>query len=196
MKRTTTVNIGGQVFNMDEDAHEMLDFYLASIAGQFEDEKERKDIMDDVEARIAEIFHNKISPYRQVITADDVNDMIRIMGKPSDFGPEGDEPLPGYSRKKGYKRMYRDPDTRILGGVCGGMGAYWHIDPIIIRVLFLIALFGFGIGFLLYILLWIVIPVAKTTAQKLEMRGEPVTVENIKRFVREEFGNVKKSMKF
>ena len=92
--------------------------------------------------------------------------------------------------------MYRDPDTRILGGVCGGMGAYWHIDPIIVRVLFLIALFGFGIGFLLYILLWIVIPVAKTTAQKLEMRGEPVTVENIKRFVREEFGNVKKSMKF
>ena len=196
MKRTTTVNIGGQVFNMDEDAHEMLDYYLASIAGQFEDEKERRDIMDDVEARIAEIFKNKVTAFRQVITADDINDMTRIMGKPSDFGSEGDDTLQGYSRKRGYKRMYRDPDTRILGGVCGGLGAYWHIDPIIIRVLFLVALFGFGIGFLLYILLWIVIPVAKTTAQKLEMRGEPVTVENIKRFVREEFGNVKKSMRF
>jgi phage shock protein PspC (stress-responsive transcriptional regulator) len=194
MKRTTTVNIGGQVFNMDEDAHEMLDYYLASIAGQFQDEKERKDIMDDVEARIAEIFRNKITPFRQVITAGDVNDMMLIMGKPSDFGTE-DEELPGYSRKRGYRRMYRDPDARILGGVCGGMGAYWHIDPIILRILFLISFFGFGIGLIVYILLWIVIPVAKTTAQKLEMRGEPVTVENIKRFVREEFRNVKKSIR-
>jgi len=91
--------------------------------------------------------------------------------------------------------MYRDPDTRIFGGVCGGMGEYWHIDPLILRVLFLIAFFGFGIGLLIYVLLWIVIPVAKTTAQKLEMRGEPVTVENIKRFVREEFRNVKKSIR-
>ena len=91
--------------------------------------------------------------------------------------------------------MYRDPDHRILGGVCSGMGAYWHIDPLIVRILFLVTFFGFGIGLLIYLLLWVVIPVARTTAQKLEMRGEPVTVENIKRFVREEFRNVKKNIK-
>jgi phage shock protein PspC (stress-responsive transcriptional regulator) len=195
MKRTTTVNIGGQVFNMDEDAHEMLDFYLASIAGHFEDEKERKDIMDDVETRIAELFRTKINPYRQVITVADVGEMMKVMGKPSDFGADEDT-IPGYSSHRGYRRMYRNPDSRILGGVCGGMGAYWHIDPLIIRIIFLIAFFGMGIGLIIYLLLWIVIPIAKTTAQKLEMRGEPVTVENIKRFVREEFSNVKKNIKF
>lgn len=194
MKRTTTVNIGGRVFNMDEDAHEVLDYYLASIAGQFEDTKERKDILDDIEARISEIFSARINAFRQVITVEDVNEMIGIMGKPSDFAPEGEE-VPGYHAHKGYRRMYRNPDKRMLGGVCSGMGAYWHIDPLIIRVIFLAAFFGFGIGFLVYILLWIVIPVAKTTAQKLEMRGEPVTVENIKRFVKDEFRNVKKNIR-
>ncbi len=194
MKRTTSVNIGGRVFNMDEDAHEMLEYYLASVAGQFENKKERKEILDDVENRIAELFSARINSFRQVITLDDVNDMIRVMGKPSDFGAE-EEIFPGYPDKKGYRRMYRDPDRRILGGVCSGMGAYWHIDPLIVRILFLVAFFGFGIGLLIYLLLWIVIPVARTTAHKLEMRGEPVTVENIKRFVREEFRNVKKNIK-
>ena len=194
MKRTTTVNIGGRVFNMDEDAHEMLEYYLASIAGQFEDEKERKEILDDVETRISELFSAKINSYRQVITVEDVSEMTKVMGKPSDFGPE-EEPVHGYHAHKGYRRMYRNPDDRVLGGVCSGMGAYWHIDPLIIRILFLLAFFGFGIGFLIYILLWIVIPEARTTAQKLEMRGEPVTVDNIKRFVREEFKNVKKNIR-
>ena len=195
MKRTTTVNIGGRVFNMDEDAHNLLDYYLASVAGQFGDQKERKEILDDIESRIAELFSAKISPYRQVISIDDVNEVIGIMGKPSDFARE-DGKLPGYSAGKGYRRMYRNPDERVLGGVCSGMGAYWHIDPLITRIVFLVAFFGFGIGLLVYLLLWIVIPAARTTAQKLEMRGEPVTVDNIKRFVKDEFSHVKKNMRF
>jgi phage shock protein PspC (stress-responsive transcriptional regulator) len=194
MKRTTTVNIGGQVFNMDEDAYDLMQYYLASIGGQFENEKERREIMDDVEHRIAEIFQAKLGTYRQVLSIADVEGMMAVMGKPSDFGAE-DEAVPGQAYRRGYRRMYRDPDTRVLGGVCGGMGAYWHIDPLIVRIIFLIAFFGYGIGLIIYLLLWIVIPEARTTAQKLEMRGEPVTVENIKRFVRDEFNNVKKNMK-
>ena len=129
---------------------------------------------------------------------DDVDEMITIMGNPEEFDDEKDDGSFQASSftASGYRRMYRDPDNRVLGGVCGGMGAYWHIDPVILRIIFVLAFLGFGVGLLIYILLWIVIPEAKTTAQKLEMKGEPVTISNIGRFVKDEFGNVKKNMKF
>ena len=94
------------------------------------------------------------------------------------------------------KRLYRDPDNRVLGGVCGGLGAYFNNDPLLFRILFIIIFFGMGSGLIIYLILWIAIPEARTTAQKLEMRGEPITIENIKKAVREEFENVKKNMKF
>ena len=91
--------------------------------------------------------------------------------------------------------MYRDPDHRIIGGVCAGMGAYWDIDPIILRVLFVAFLVAGGLGALIYLILYIVLPEAKTTAQKIEMKGEPVNIHNIKESVKEEFENVRKKMK-
>jgi len=93
-----------------------------------------------------------------------------------------------------YKRMYRDQDNRILGGVCSGMGAYFRIDPIILRIIFVVAVLGFASGLIIYLILWVVIPEAKTTAQKLEMRGEPVNVSNIGKTVKEEFNRVKNNM--
>ncbi|MFO7829936.1 MAG: PspC domain-containing protein, partial [Bacteroidales bacterium] len=112
-----------------------------------------------------------------------------------------EEPTTEQSKKKSTtyqatKRLYRDPDNRFLGGVCGGLGAYFNIDPIVFRILFILIFFGMGSGLIIYIILWIAMPEAVTTAQKLEMRGEPVTVENIKKAVREEFENVRKNMKF
>ena len=195
MKKTLTINLAGLVFNIDEDAYYRLQDYLEKIKTYFSEEKEIDDIMNDIETRIAELLGEKLTPGKQVITLQDVEETMKIMGEPREFGGFDNE-----EKKKSYyrtssKRVYRDPDNRVLGGVCGGLGAYMGIDPIIIRIIFIIVFFGFGIGLFIYLILWIIIPEAKTTAQKLEMRGEPVNVSNIGNFVREEFENLKKSFK-
>ncbi|MGC9375884.1 MAG: PspC domain-containing protein [Bacteroidales bacterium] len=200
MKTTITVNLGGLVFHIDDDAYEMLNSYLIAIEKQFNSEAERKDIMADIETRIAELFTEMLGDKRDVIRKEEVLKVIEILGQPEDFTEE-EMPPPGSSRKKkttyqATKRLYRDPDNRVLGGVCGGLGAYFNIDPIVFRILFILIFFGMGSGLIIYIILWIAIPEALTTAQKLEMRGEPITIKNIKKAVREEFENVRKNMKF
>lgn len=197
MKRAISINLGGIVFNIDDDAYRELQAYLTQIESCFSDREESKEIMNDIEARIAELFNERITDYKKVITSKDVNDIIAVMGSPEQFG----ETENGSTQKRrerfgpsGYRRMYRDPDNRILGGVCSGMSAYWQIDPIILRILFVIAFLGFGTGLIIYIILWIVLPEAKTKAQKLEMMGEKVNVSNIGKAFKEEFNNVKKNM--
>jgi phage shock protein PspC (stress-responsive transcriptional regulator) len=194
MKKTLTINLAGLVFNIDEDAYYRLQDYLENIKTYFSEEKEVDDIMHDIEIRIAELLGEKITPSRQVVTLQDIEEIIKIMGEPHEFGDPGKEKKRTYYRTS-TKRVYRDPDNRILGGVCGGLGAYMAIDPIIVRIIFIIIFFGFGAGLLIYLILWIIIPEAKTTAQKLEMRGEPVNVSNIGGFVKEEFENFKNSFK-
>lgn len=198
MKKTNHVNIGGMVFTIDEDAYQRLAGYLDAIEAHFRDSGERQEIIGDIESRIAELLRKRMGSSREVVVMEDVVEIIRILGDPEEFG-DGSGGKAGTWKEphsRYYRRMYRDPDHRILGGVCAGMGAYWHIDPVLLRIAFLIAFFGFGIGILIYLLLWIVLPPARTTAEKLEMRGEPVTFENIGKFVKEEFGQVKKNMKF
>jgi len=199
MKTTITVNLGGLVFHIDDDAYKMLNTYLIAIEKQFNSEAERKDIMADIETRIAELFTEMLGEKRDVIRKEEVLKVIEILGQPEDFTEE-ESPPPGSSRKKSAtyrptKRLYRDPDNRVLGGVCGGLGAYFNMDPIVFRILFILIFFGMGSGLIIYIILWIAIPEATTTAQKLEMRGEPITIENIKKAMREEFENVRKNMK-
>ncbi|MBU0765616.1 MAG: PspC domain-containing protein [Bacteroidetes bacterium] len=199
MKKTYTINISGIVFYIDEDAYEKLQQYLDEINSRFADAEESREIIADVEARIAELFRENLAGMRQVITITDVEAIIRIMGNPEDFGDDEtsgkgkrQERQKG-SRRKFGKRVYRDPDDRILGGVGGGLGAYFGVDPLIMRIL-LICTFFFS-GPLLYLILWIIIPEAGTTAQKLEMRGEPVTIGNIERSIRDEFNTVKNNLK-
>jgi phage shock protein PspC (stress-responsive transcriptional regulator) len=194
MKKTLTINLAGLVFNIDEDAYFVLQDYLEKIKTYFSEEKEVDDIMHDIEIRIAELLGEKITPTKQVVTLQDIEEIIKIMGEPHEFGDPDKEKKSTYYRTSA-KRVYRDPDNRILGGVCGGLGAYMGIDPIIIRIIFIVIFFGFGAGLLIYLILWIIIPEAKTTAQKLEMRGEHVNVSNIGGFVREEFENIKNSFK-
>jgi phage shock protein PspC (stress-responsive transcriptional regulator) len=195
MKKTLTINLGGQVFNIDEDAYYRLNEYLEKIKGHFSGEKEVDDIMNDIELRIAELLGDKINPGKQVIIIRDIEEIIKIMGEPHDFGDfENEEKKKTYHRSSA-RRIYRDPDNRVLGGVCGGLGAYMGVDPIILRIIFIVAFFGFGIGFFIYLILWIIIPEAKTTAQKIEMRGDPVNVSNIGNFVKDEFDNIKNSFK-
>ena len=197
MKRTLSINLSGSVFNIDDDAYNLLKKYLDLIESHFADEKEGREIISDIESRIAELFKERITDYKQVIVIKDVEEIIEIMGQPEEIGDPMDASGTGGREKFGpsrYRRIYRDPDNRILGGVCGGMGAYWHIDPLIIRIIFAVASLIFLSGVLIYLILWIVIPEAKTTAQKLEMRGEPVNISNIGKAVKEEFQNFKKKM--
>lgn len=199
MKKTFSVNLGNRVFYIDEDAYLRLKAYLDTIERYFSDEKERTDIINDIETRLSELFTDRLAGNRQVITMEDVQEAIKIMGNPQEIGGEGkqipdEEPVyDSYRTTSQRRRLYRDDDNRVIGGVCSGLGAYFDIDPVIIRIVLLVLFFLFGFGFLLYLILWIVVPKAVTTAQKLEMRGEPVNATNIGNFVREEFNSVKKT---
>jgi len=197
MKKTFSVNLGNRVYNIDDDAYVRLREYLDRIESYFSDEKEREDIINDIEMRLSELFSERLSANRQVITLDDVADAIRIMGDPSEIGgAKGKgEPYRSYERYGTHRRLYRDPDNRVLGGVCGGLGAYLDVDPVIIRIILVVLFFAFGVGLLVYLIMWIVVPEARTTAQKLEMRGDPVNASNIGNFFKEEFDSVKKSFK-
>jgi len=193
MKKTLTINLANQVFHIDEDAFLRLRVYLDRIEGHFADTNERSDILSDIETRISELFSQRITQQKQVIIIQDVEEIIRIMGDPAEIGGGEQAETKDYTKVSKPKRLYRDPDNRVLGGVCGGIGQYFKIDPLIVRILFLVVFFGFGIGLLIYIILWIVVPEARTTTQKLEMRGDPVNASNIGNFVKDEFETVKKN---
>ena len=195
MKITVSINLGGYSFNIDEDAYAELKRYLKNIEIHFAAEDSSAEILSDIESRMAELFRARITGYKQVITIDDVNEIIAIMGTPEDFSEDEGRSRSERFSTPGYHRMYRDPDHRIIGGVCAGMGAYWRIDPLIIRIIFLALILAGGIGILIYLILYIVLPEARTTAQKIEMKGNPVNIHNIKDSVKKEFDSVRKNMK-
>lgn len=202
MNKTVTINISGIIFHIEEDAYEKLSKYLATIKGYFSQSDGRDEIMADIEARIAEMLQEKVNQAKQVVLMSDVDHVIGVMGQPEEFRTEASEG--SYTESKtddateahysGRRRMFRDPDDRVFGGVCSGLGSYFGIDPVWLRIAFAVAFFVFGSGLLLYILLWIIIPQARTTAEKLEMRGERVNVNNISKTVEEELEHVKKRM--
>ena len=196
MKKTISTSIGGIVFHMEEDAYEKLHGYLEAIASHFRVFEGKEEVIADVEARIAEILQTRLSASKEVITMADVEEVITIMGQPSDFGPEeesGNAKPPYYSPVP--KRLYRDGESKVIGGVCSGLGAYFYIDPVWVRIIFLVSIAVSGAGLLVYLILWIVVPQAKTSAERLEMRGEPVTVSNIEKNVKQELNNMNSQLK-
>jgi phage shock protein PspC (stress-responsive transcriptional regulator) len=194
MKITVSINLGGYSFNIDEDAYSELKRYLKNLELHFASEESSSEILSDIEARMAELFRAKLTAFKQVINIEDVWSVISVLGNPEDFSDnEGTSAHEKFSTP-GYHRMYRDPDHRIIGGVCAGMGAYWRIDPWIMRVIFIILSLIGGMGILIYLILYIVLPEAKSTAQKIEMKGEPVTIHNIRDAVKKEFDAVRKNM--
>jgi phage shock protein PspC (stress-responsive transcriptional regulator) len=198
MKKTLTVNISGSVFHIDEDAYNVLNDYLQSIKKHFSRTEGREEIISDFEARIAEMLHEQVSNGKQVITIEDIGKVMDVIGQPSEF--DGDQPDEDGNKSekngKANKRLYRDPDNTIIAGVCSGLGSYFHSDPVWFRLAFVLAIiFGFGTGFIVYIILWIVLPEAVTTAEKLEMKGEKVNISNIEKSIREEIDNLKDKFK-
>ena len=194
MKITVSINIGGYSFNIDEDAYDELRRYLKNLELHFAGEENSAEILSDIEARMAELLRAKLSAYKQVISITDIRDVIKVLGTPEDIEDDGGTSARDKFSRPGYHRMYRDPDKGIIAGVCAGMGAYWDIDPWIIRIIMVILVFAGGLGALTYLILWIVLPEARTTAQKIEMKGEPVNIHNIKDAVKREFENVRKKM--
>ncbi|GAB1451571.1 PspC domain-containing protein [Draconibacterium sp.] len=194
MKKTFTINISGTVFHIEEDAYEVLQKYLINLKSHFGTSEEGKEILSDIEARIAEIFIEKSTGVQRVVSIEMVNTAIEIMGTPEDFvEEETEEVYQPTEESKRKRRLYRDPDHRVIGGVCGGLGAYFNMDPIIFRIIFAALLFLTGTGFLAYLILWIAVPKAKNTAQRLEMRGQEATVKNIEKSIKEEISEVKES---
>ena len=195
MKKTFTINISGTVFHIEEDAYEVLQKYLVNLKNHFGNEEEGKEILADIEARIAEIFIEKSSDDKKVVTIDGVHQVKETMGTPEDFVSEEAEDEEDYTTDAKRKRkLYRDPERRVLGGVSGGLGAYFSIDPLVVRIIFVVLIIlTQGAGLLAYIILWIAVPKAVTTTQRLEMRGQEATVKNIQKSIREEVKEVKES---
>lgn len=174
MKKAIQINLAGVIFHIDEDAYEILREYLTGVEDQFSRTKDGQEVIQDMEHRMAELFTERLKPHRKVISSDDVREILKTMGAPDDFGgrheSSEDRSYRRSRRDQRYRRMYRDPDDKPIGGVCSGLGYYFNTDPLLIRILFVIALF-MGFGFLVYIVLWIALPLAQSPEQIREMRS-------------------------
>jgi phage shock protein PspC (stress-responsive transcriptional regulator) len=196
MKKTFTINISGRVFHIDEDAHEKLSHYLNQLNRYFGNDPDAKEIVQDIESRISELFSEKIKGGGEVITLEHVEEVITVMGMPeaiSDSQPADEDKKERVTYVRSRK-LYRDPDDKVLGGVCSGLGAYFNLDPVMVRIIFiLLVILGAGSFLLVYIILWIVVPKARNTAERLEMKGEEVNITNISKSIKEEFQDVKQN---
>ena len=191
MNKTLTVNIGGIVFHIEEHAYDELRNYLESIKVYFTAADGGDEIMQDIEARIAEMLQERITDGKQVIVENDIYVVKDAMGKPEQFEDDTVEEKTKSNFKKnedysvphftGKRRLYRDTDDRVLGGVCSGIGHRIGLDPIWVRLIFFALIWGGGVSVWVYILLLIILPKAETNAQKLEMRGEEVNLGNLAR---------------
>jgi len=198
MNKTVNINLGGLVFHIDEDAYQKLTNYFEAIKRSLSNTSGQDEIIKDIEIRIGELISEKHSSDKQVISLREVEGIISIMGQPEDYRIEGDEPInaePIYTNNKITKKLYRDEENAAIGGVLAGLGHYFGIDKAILRVILLIMVFAGGTGVVAYIILWIAMPAAKTTSEKLEMRGEPVTISNIEKKVREEIDTLSEKLK-
>ncbi|MFP4018032.1 MAG: PspC domain-containing protein [Bacteroidales bacterium] len=194
MKQMYSINLSGILFHIEEDAYNTLKTYLEEIGNKFQGE-EKNEITEEVEIRMAELFSEKINNQKQVISEEDVKEIIGIIGYPEDFSENHQNKNQEDNTMKETKRLYRDPDNRILGGVCGGLGAYLNVDPVLIRIIFIIIGLFFASGILIYLILWLVTPLAETLAQKREMRGEKIDFSQFKRKAKSEYEDIKDNFK-
>ncbi len=208
MNKVLNINLGGYPFTIDDDAFHHLKQYLGAIDSHFKHSEGFEDITTDIEARIAEIFAERVKG-RQIVTIKDVSEAINVMGTPEDFGAESNytgvppkesetdrnetnstNKVPSKRQRFG-KRVYRNTENSAVGGVASGVSAYFGIDePLWVRLAFVLFIIGGGFGIPLYFILWAVLPEAKTAKQKLEMRGEKIDVKNIAKTIEEEMKHV------
>ena len=182
MKKVININFQGRVIPIEETAYETLKQYIDSLNRYFANEEGKDEIINDIEGRIAELFGEALKKGSTCITEDDVANIIASMGRPEDF--EDDETKvhsqlndeaqaqsqsssssqqSSTHQSTEHKRLYRDENNKVIGGVCSGLANYFNIDPVIMRIIFLVTFFGAGFGFIVYLILWIVVPSSAST---------------------------------
>jgi len=197
MKKVISITLGTVVYSIEEDAYEKLKLYLDTVAAHFGGTEDGDEIVEDIENSISEKFFEKGKSDKKAVTKEDVKTVIKEMGTVQDFVQSGTgEPMAntekGSEDSKQSRRMYRNPDDKILGGVASGIAAYSGLDVLVIRIAFIVLTFLTGVGLVVYLVLWFLIPEAQSASQKLEMRGEPVTIASLKDNVVNEFESLKK----
>ncbi len=183
MKKTINAAIGGCSFTIDDEAYETLNEYLEYFKKQHIDNSTSADVMNEVEARIADLLKGKLGE-RDVVDRKMAEEVIGQLGYPAarTAGKETKATEEVYESDKPIRKLFRDPDGKRIAGVCSGLAIYLGIDVVVIRILFLIALICGSAGFWIYLVIWIAAPEAKTPAEKCALRGIPATTENMKRF--------------
>ncbi len=185
MKKVVEVNIGGVNFTIEDDAYVKLKSYLTRFSSTLPAD-EAKEIMEDIEIRVSELFQKEIKYPNQVVDEKIVDSVIECLGEVDASETQTENKTSSnntYNQKKmkSEKKLYRNPDDKKIAGICSGLAEHFNIDVTLMRIIFVVALLGYGSTLLIYIVLWIAIPEAITVSQKMEMRGESVTAENIKR---------------
>ncbi|MGB1121526.1 MAG: PspC domain-containing protein [Saprospiraceae bacterium] len=198
MNKTFNINLGGYPFTIDDDAFEHLKQYTDALRKHFQTYEGADEIISDIESRMAELFNNRLEN-RSILNINDVQAAIARMGTPEDFGADAlfeDDLKYGKSESKyNYKtgkRLYINPDDKVIAGVCSGLSAYFGVeDPVWLRIAFALLAFGsVGVIIPVYIVLMIILPKAETASQKLEMRGEPIDVNSIAKAVENGIDNI------
>jgi len=203
MNKTIIININGIIFHIEEDAYEVLQNYMTAVKRHFGYSTDSNEIVSDIENRIAEMFSERINQQKAVITMQDVNEITAQMGHISDFedfeetgegetigNPSAAYQEQNYSDSRG---LFRDPDDKLIGGVCSGLGHYFDIEAKWVRLALILLFLFAGTGLLLYIILWILMPLARTRADKMSMRGEAANLHNFKRNFDEEMEDLRKN---
>lgn len=188
MNKIEYINLGGIPLAVDMDAAQRLQDYLYELDDYFGKSEYADEIIQDIELRLAELIEESMGN-RKVANMADVEKSIKIMGRPEQFEQsDHDEPRGSFKRDHEgttYRRkLYRDPENKVIAGVCSGVAAYFDInDPIWIRLVFVFLFITGGAGVLLYVILWIIMPKARTSIDRLRMKGEPIDLENIERMM-------------
>ncbi len=196
MNKVLQINLGGFPITIDEDAFEALNKYLQSLKTHFSKSESKDEIIADIEGRLAELLSEQLGG-RAIVGKNDVEAAIKIMGTPEDFGVETEaEPTANQQESKSEtyqtgKKLFRDTQNKIVGGVCSGIAAYFGIeDPLWVRIAFVAGGFVFGFGFPLYIILMLFIPKADSAADRLAMKGKPINVANIADIIENEIERI------
>jgi len=198
MKRTVEINLGGVPITIDDDAYRRLDAYLVDLEKYFAHSGNQEEIMFDIESRVAELLKDLMKS-REIVEITDVEAAIKVMGTPEDFEESGSaagSTSGGPWDIKTGKRLFRNPDDKVIGGVCSGLAAYFGIQEVIwVRLGFVLVFLTLGFGFIVYIVMWALVPEAKTAADRLAMAGEPANAKNIGRMVERSIEDLSKTIK-
>src|ERR1043165_7979737 len=208
MQRIIQINIAGRIIPIEENAYKLLSDYINALERQFEGEEGKDEIIQDIEYRIAELFTIGLQNGAQAINKQDVQKVMDVLGPASEIGNASGSspysknlPVPYVPKSKqeqydrehyGYRRIYRDPYDKVLGGVCSGLAKYFDMDPTIVRLIAVVLFLVGGIGFLAYIIAWIVIPMPRTPYDFSSMNGDPMTFHKMARNMQTELQDLKR----